>query len=79
MMNNGALVNRSVAPRQLTSRQQELFDAINRYYSATGEPCPSRFLARRFGRHHKTIQEHRAALERKGWLRGPGVPRHFGG
>ena len=61
-------------PSRLTSRQTVILSAIDEYCAATGEPCPSRYLARRLSSHHSTIQEHVASLYRKGWLRAPNAP-----
>lgn len=58
----------------LTTKQRAMLIIIERYFDATGEPCPGAYLARRIGVHHKTIQEHLAALHRKGWLKSPNAP-----
>lgn len=62
------------ARRPLTDRQRTVLAEIVRYYIATGEPCPSRFVARRLSLHHSTVQEHIAALRKKGALRSTGSP-----
>lgn len=70
-----AIVEKAVDEGQLlTARQQKILSEIDGYCQATGEPCSSRYLARRFSVHHSTIQEHLATLYRKGWLRTPNSP-----
>lgn len=67
-------------PRQLTTRQQDVWTAIARYNRATGEACPASYLTRRFNVHHSTAQDHISTLFRKGWLHGPNSParaRHW--
>jgi transposase len=61
-------------PRQLTTRQQDVYDAIARYNRVTGEPCPASYLARRFDVHHSTVQNCIYTLHLKGWLYGPNSP-----
>lgn len=58
----------------LTTKQRALLIIIERYYKATGEACPGRYLARRLNVHHSTVQQQLAELHRKGWLRSPSAP-----
>lgn len=58
----------------LTTQQRQILSAIEAYCDVTHEPCPGRYLARRFSLHHSTIQKHLSALYRKGWLRAPNPP-----
>lgn len=55
----------------ITDRQRELYNLIEKVCDLTGEPPTERFLARRIGVHHSTVQWHLHALHRKGWLRTP--------
>lgn len=59
---------------QLSTVHRRLVEAIGQYERTTGEPCPGRYLARRFSLHHKTVQTHLEALHRRGWLKTPGAP-----
>lgn len=65
---------RRVPRLKLPSRQRRALDVIVQYYRATGEACPSTLIARQMEVHHSTIQDHLAALYRKGWLRTPNAP-----
>ena len=58
----------------LPTMQRRIVELVEQYTSATQEPCPGRYLARRLSLHHSTIQIHLAALHRKGWIRTPGAP-----
>lgn len=58
----------------LTGRQRAILEHVRLYWRSHGEPCPSTLLARRFMLHHSTVQEHLAALYRKGFLRTPNAP-----
>lgn len=58
----------------LTGRERMILDIVVQYVRVTGEPCPGRFIARRIGAHHSTIQQRLQQLHRKGWLRGPSSP-----
>jgi len=58
----------------LSTQQRRLVEAIDAYEHVTGEPCPGRYLARRFSLHHSTVQDHLSALHRKGWIVTPGAP-----
>lgn len=73
MINPATLPNRAEPP-PLTDRQAAILSAVDRYFDATGEPCPGSYLARRLRLHHSTIQEHLQRLHRKGWLRAPNAP-----
>ncbi len=77
------LLTRSESARppmhQLPTVQRQIVEAVSRYEAATGEPCPGRYLARRFGLHHKTVQTHIGALHRKGWFASPGAPVRLAG
>lgn len=66
MIESESLDNRAEV---LTDRQRTVLSEIERYVAAYHEPPSIRFLARRMGLHHKTIQEHLDRLNRKGWLR----------
>jgi transcriptional regulator GlxA family with amidase domain len=58
----------------LTTKQRALVEAVDAYERATGEPCTSHYLARRFRVDPTTIRSHFFALYRKGWLRAPNSP-----
>lgn len=58
----------------LTTKQRQIFSAIEGYCKATSEPCPGRYLARRMSLSHTTVRDHLRALHRKGWLRTPNSP-----
>lgn len=58
----------------LSTRQRAVVEAIERYEDTTGEPCPGRYLARRFSLNPATIRDHLSALHRKGWLRSANPP-----
>lgn len=55
----------------LTTRERTVLEILRKFYSATGEAASMRYLSRRLHLHHKTIQQHMAALRDKGWLRPP--------
>lgn len=61
-------------PRPLTTRQQDVYDAIARYNRVTGEACSASYLTRRFEIHHSTAGDLLLTLYRKGWLHGPNSP-----
>jgi len=60
------------APRvpvhQLTTAQRRVLEWIDRYVDMLDEPCPASVVARRMGLHRSTVEQHIAALHRKGWL-----------
>lgn len=58
----------------LTTKQRTVLMVVDRYTTATGEPCSARYLARRLNLHHSTVLEHLSVLYRKGWLRTPNAP-----
>lgn len=58
----------------LTTKQRRLLELIDRYVTATSEPCSANFLARRLDIHHTTVREHLGALFRRGWLESPNAP-----
>lgn len=74
MVETRELENRAVTGEGLTDRQATIIATVDRYYRATGEPCPASYLARRLSLHHSTVQEHLVRLYRKGWLRAPNAP-----
>lgn len=57
-----------------TEKQLEAFAAVSHYWEALGEPVPASHVARRIGVTRNRVLEHFAALNRLGWLRGPGTP-----
>lgn len=57
-----------VARLALPSQQRAVLDIVVRYFRATGEPCPSTFIARKMNRDASTVREHLAALYAKGWM-----------
>lgn len=67
------LRNRPAAPA-LTAAQSRILGEIALYVEVTGEPCGGRYLARRLGLHHSTVQQQLERLHRQGWLRGPSSP-----
>ena len=52
----------------LTERQQAILDFINEYVGENGFPPSVREIGKHFGVYPATIQDHIAALERKGYL-----------
>lgn len=58
----------------LPPQQRRLFDEIDRYFRATGEPAPAAYLARRLDRARQTVAEQIAVLHRKGFVRAPQPP-----
>src|SRR5215475_10874369 len=52
----------------LTERQQAILDFINEYVDSNGFPPSVREIGRRFEIYPATVQDHIAALERKGFL-----------
>jgi repressor LexA len=52
----------------LTERQQAILDFINKHVDDNGFPPSVREIGRRFGVYPATVQDHIAALERKGYL-----------
>lgn len=65
--------NRPARPA-LTKAQTRILGEIALYVEVTGEPAGGRYLARRLGLHHSTVQQQLERLHRQGWLRGPGAP-----
>jgi len=59
---------------QLTTKQRQIVEFVDRYQTATEEPCPALLIARRLHVHHSTIQEQLVRLHRLGWMRGPNAP-----
>lgn len=57
-----------VPVHQLTTAQRRVLEWIDRYATALEEPCPASFVARRMDLHRSTVEQHIAALHRKGWL-----------
>ena len=53
----------------LTERQQEILDFIHNYSESNGFPPSIREIGKHFGIYPATVQDHIAALERKGFLR----------
>lgn len=61
--------DQSPAPlNMLTTTQRRVLERIDAYERATGEACSASLMARWLSLHHSTVQEHFAALHRKGWL-----------
>ena len=58
----------AVPLHQLTTAQRRVLEWIDRYATALEEPCPASFVARRMNLHRSTVEQHIAALHRKGWL-----------
>src|SRR2546422_168311 len=52
----------------ITERQQAILDFINEYVKDNGFPPSVREIGRHFGVYPATVQDHIAALERKGYL-----------
>jgi len=52
----------------LTERQQAILDFINEHVDSNGFPPSFREIGRHFGIYPATVQDHIAALERKGFL-----------
>lgn len=71
---DASLDKQTPAEGELTARQRDVLRVIEGYCQVTGEPCSARYMARRLSVHHSTIQQHLAALHRKGWLRTPNAP-----
>lgn len=70
---------RGAPDRRPPSPQQRLvLEIIYRYFRGMGEPCPARHVAQQLRLHHATVQEHVAALRRKGWLLPATARRGFG-
>jgi Mn-dependent DtxR family transcriptional regulator len=53
----------------LSTQQRRIVEIVAAIEEATGEACGRRLLARRLNVHHTTVQDHLAALHRKGWLK----------
>jgi hypothetical protein len=59
---------------KLTTMQRRVLERIIAICRAQGEEVEVARLARIFGVHHSTMQDHVAELRRKGWLRLWGQP-----
>ena len=74
LRHRGSAAEPQAALHTLSTMQRRVFDIIVQYHEATGEPCSARLIARRLTLHHSTVQDHLAALWRKGWVLTPNAP-----